>query len=223
MSPAKTIIAIDENRLTRRVASGLVFVLLGAALLVLLSAPGIAATTGGVGSVGKKPLTPGDIERARGYFTDTELTTHDGRKVRFYSDMLDNRTVVINVIYTNCKGACPMMTQMLSLVSKEVGDRFGDDIHFVSISNDPERDTPEVLTEFAQKQGVNLDGWSFLTGRKADVDQVIRKIGLYVENFEQHKSMLLIGNTRTGRWQKIPPNLPPQAIVTKLKEVADGV
>ena len=223
MPPEKTMNATIENRLTRRVASSLLLALAGAALLALLSGPGIAATAGSVGSVGKKPLTPGDIERARGYFTDTELTTHDGRKVRFYSDMLDNRTVVINVIYTSCKGACPMITQMLSFVSKEVGDRFGDDIHFVSISNDPERDTPEVLSEFAQQQGVNLDGWSFLTGPKTDVDQVIKKIGLYVENFEAHKSMLLIGNTRTGHWQKIPPNLPPQAIATKLKEVADGV
>ncbi|MDH3449970.1 MAG: SCO family protein [Gammaproteobacteria bacterium] len=210
---------VNHQRRGPLLASSLMLALLTAALFTVLSASGFAATAE---SAGKKTLSPADIERARGYFTDTELTTHDGRKVRFYSDMLDNRTVVINVIYTSCKGACPMITQMLSLVSKEVGDRFGDDIHFVSISNDPERDTPEVLTEFAQKQGVNLDGWSFLTGPKADVDGVIKKIGLYVENFEQHKSMLLIGNTRTGHWQKIPPNLPPQAIVAKLKEAAGG-
>jgi len=151
------------------------------------------------------------------------LTMHHGKKVRFYSDMLLNRTVEINVICTSCKAACPLITQMLSFVSKEVGNRFGDDIHFVSISNDPEWDTPEVLAEFAQKQGVNLDGRNFLTEPKTDVDQVIKKIGLYSENFEQHKSMLLIGNTRNGHWQKIPTNLPPQAIVTKLKEAADGV
>jgi len=200
-------------------AVGLVTAILAAALCMLLSSSGFAATAE---SAGSKTLSPGDIERARNYFSDTMLTTQEGKQVRFYSDMLDNRTVVINVMYTSCKGACPMMTQMLSHVSKEIGARFGDDIHFVSISNDPERDTPAALAEFAQKQGVNLDGWTFLTGPKADVDRVIGKLGLYEADFEQHKSMLLIGNTRTGHWQKIPPNLPPQAITVKLKEAADG-
>jgi len=200
--------------------SGFMLLLVCALLIVPPANSGVAEA--GAGAVSKQPLSPGDIERARSYFTDTLLTTHDGNKVRFYSDLLDNRTVVINVMYTNCKGACPILTQMLSFVSKEVGNRFGDDIHFVSISNDPERDTPEVLADFARKQGVNLDGWTFLTGPKTEVDQVISKLGLYESNFEQHKSMLLIGNTRTGHWQKIPPNLPPQAIVTKLKEVAGG-
>jgi cytochrome oxidase Cu insertion factor (SCO1/SenC/PrrC family) len=208
-----------EPRRQRRFAAGLLLVMLAAALAALSSSTGFAATGE---NAGKPSLSPGDIERARNYFTDTLLTTHEGRQVRFYSDMLDNRTVVINVMYTSCKGACPMMTQMLSHVSKEIGPRFGDDIHFVSISNDPERDTPEALTEFAKNQGVNLAGWTFLTGPKADVDAVIKKLGLYEANFEQHKSMLLIGNTRTGHWQKIPPNLPQQAITVKLKEAAGG-
>jgi len=199
--------------------SGFVILLLCA---LLIAPPASSATASAdQGARSRQPLSAGDIERARNYFTDTLLTTHDGEKVRFYSDLLDNRTVVINVMYTNCKGACPMMTQMLSFVSKEVGKRFGEDIHFVSISNDPERDTPDALTDFAHKQGVNLDGWTFLTGPKSDVDRIISKLGLYESNFEQHKSILLIGNTRTGHWQKVPPNLPPQAIATKLKEVAD--
>lgn len=212
----------NEIRLWRmRVVSGIAgsgFIIV--LLCALLVAPTLDAATASPGASKKQALSPGDVERARNYFTDTLLTTHEGNKVRFYSDLLDNRTVVINVMYTNCKGACPMVTQMLSFVSKEVGNRFGDDIQFVSISNDPERDTPDALADFAHKQGVNLDGWTFLTGPKADVDRVIGKLGLYESRFEQHKSMLLIGNTRTGHWQKIPPNLPPQAIAVKLKEVA---
>jgi cytochrome oxidase Cu insertion factor (SCO1/SenC/PrrC family) len=210
---------VNDERRGRLLASSLILALLTAVLFALLSASGFAATAE---SAGKKALSPADIERARNYFTDTLLTTHEGKQVRFYSDLLNKRTVVINVMYTSCKGACPMMTQTLSFVSEQVGPRFGGDIHFVSISNDPERDTPEALTEFAQKQGVNLHGWTFLTGPKPDVDRVIKKIGLYESNFEQHKSMLLIGNTRTGHWQKIPPTLPPQAIVAKLKEAAGG-
>jgi protein SCO1/2 len=170
-----------------------------------------------------KSISRSDLERARNYFTDTELTTHEGGKVRFYSDVLDDRIVMINVMYTNCKGACPLLTQKLSQVSRELGDLYGQSIHFVSISNDAERDTPEVLAEFARKQNVNLDGWTFLTGPKQKVDAVIKKIGLYTPRFEQHKAMILLGNTRTGHWQKVPPNLPYQAMAVKLKELAGGV
>jgi cytochrome oxidase Cu insertion factor (SCO1/SenC/PrrC family) len=149
------------------------------------------------------------------------MTTHEGKKVRFYSDTLDNRTVVVNIMYTSCDGACPMLTQKLSMVSRQLGDLFGNRVHFVSVTNDAERDTPEALAEFARKQKVNLDGWTFLTGPKADVDRVIKKIGLYSPQFEQHTSMFLIGNTRTGHWQKIPPHLPHEAVTLKLKELAD--
>ena len=168
-------------------------------------------------------ISRSDIDRARNYFTDTELTTHEGSKVRFYSDVLDDRIVMINVMYTHCDGACPMLTQKLSRVSRELGDLYGQSIHFVSISNDAERDTPEVLAEFARKQNVNLDGWTFLTGPKQQVDAVIKKIGLYTPHFEQHKAMILLGNTRTGHWQKVQPNLPYQAMAVKLKELAGGV
>lgn len=196
--------------------SGLLLLLLSTFLLALPVDPGHAAAAG---STVKTSMSPGDKERARSYFTDTEMTTHEGKKVRFYSDTLDNRIVVVNVMYTSCKGACPMLTQKLSMVSRELGDLFGDQVHFVSVTNDAERDTPEALAEFARKQGVNLDGWTFLTGPKTDVDRVIRKIGLYAPQFEQHKSMFLIGNTRTGHWQKVPPHLPHEAVAVKLKEL----
>ena len=205
----------------RCAAAGLILPLLAGLASVLPMAPGIAATSSLVPGVpARKAISADDIERARNYFTDTVMTTHDGRKVRFYSDMLDDRVVVLNVIYTNCEGACPLQTQMLSSVSNEIGDLFGSKVHFVSVTNDAERDTPAALTEFERKQNVNLAGWTFLTGVKADVDRVISKIGLYTPNFQQHKSMILLGNTRTGHWQKVAPNVPPQAIAAKIMELA---
>jgi cytochrome oxidase Cu insertion factor (SCO1/SenC/PrrC family) len=200
-------------------------VLLLAALVLVFTATSITASTASTstamtGQVKKKPISEEEIERARNYFTDTEMTTQAGQKVRFYSDMLDGHVVVVNAMYTNCKGACPLITQKLLAVSRELGDLFGDRIHFVSVSNDAERDTPEALSEFAGKQGADLAGWTFLTGDKARVDGVLKKIGLYQPIFEQHKSTILIGNTRTGHWQKVRPDMPHQAIAVKLKELA---
>jgi len=209
--------------------SGLLLLSLAALFMAMPAKSSVAANSAPANSsvatspTAVKSISRNDIERARNYFTDTELTTHEGGKVRFYSDVLDDRIVMINVMYTNCKGACPLLTQKLSQVSRELGDLYGQSIYFVSISNDAERDTPEILAEFARKQNVNLDGWTFLTGPKQDVDAVIKKIGLYTPRFEQHKAMILLGNTRTGHWQKVAPNLPYQAMAVKLKELAGGV
>ena len=117
MSRTKTMNLVNDER-RGLLASSLILALLTAVLFALLSASGFAATAE---SAGKKALSPADIERARNYFTDTLLTTHEGKQVRFYSDLLNKRTVVINVMYTSCKGACPMMTQTLSFVSEQVG------------------------------------------------------------------------------------------------------
>jgi cytochrome oxidase Cu insertion factor (SCO1/SenC/PrrC family) len=214
---AKTTSLFNTGAIIGIAGSGLLLLSVVALFVVLPAKSSVAANPAPT-----KSITKSDIDRARNYFTDTELTTHEGVKVRFYSDVLDGRIVMINVMYTNCKGSCPLLTQKLSQVSRELGDLYGQSIHFVSISNDAERDTPEVLAEFARKQNVNLDGWTFLTGPKQDVDAVIKKIGLYTPRFEQHKAIILLGNTRTGRWQKVPPNLPYQAMAVKLKELAGG-
>lgn len=224
----KTTSAFNISAIIGIAGSGLLLLSVAALFMALPARSSIAANPAPANSsvatspTPAKSISRSDIDRARNYFTDTELTTHEGSKVRFYSDVLDDRIVMINVMYTNCKGACPLLTQKLSQVSRELGDLYGQSIYFVSISNDAERDTPEVLAEFARKQNVNLDGWTFLTGPKQDVDAVIKKIGLYTPRFEQHKAIILLGNTRTGHWQRVAPNLPYQAMAVKLKELAGG-
>lgn len=219
MSRAKTNPLFNFSTITGVFGSSLVLLTVAALFLALPANSTVAATT----TVSTNSLSKADIERAKNYFTDTEMTTHDGENVRFYSDVLDGRIVVINAMYTNCIGACPLVTQKLSQVSRDLGDLYGSDVYFVSISIDPEVDTPEILSEFARKQSVNLDGWTFLTGTKQKIDNVVKKIGLYTPRKEEHKALILLGNTRTGRWQKIQPNIPSQAIAAKLKELVGGV
>ena len=137
---------------------------------------------------------------ARAYFTDTELVTQDGKKVRFYSDVLAGHTVVINVIYTNCKDACPLITQKLLEVKGQIGDLFGKQVHFVTISSDPERDTPAALKAFAKKQKANVPGWTFLTGEKKNVDFILKKLGQFSQHVEEHSTLLIAGNVPEKRW-----------------------
>lgn len=164
------------------------------------------------------PLTPGTRD-ARTYFTDTELLTQDGRAVRFYSDVLEDRVVLINVVFTHCEDACPLITKKLNDVRAKLGER-AKDVWFVTISTDPERDSPQALKKFAKAQGVDEARWVFLTGDKAKVDQVLARLGQLGESPEAHSTLLIAGNVGAKRWSKIRPDAPPVAIAERLQVLA---
>jgi protein SCO1 len=139
----------------------------------------------------------------RDYFPNVPLTTHTGRIVRFYDDLLKGKSVVVNVIYTRCKDRCPLETAKLSQVQRLLAGRMGSDIFFYSISIDPEWDTPAVLRDYAEKFHAG-PGWLFLTGKRDDIAAVQKKIGLYSRtdavNPDGHLPSLMIGNEPTGQW-----------------------
>src|SRR3954467_15939188 len=112
-----------------------------------------------------------------GYFPNVPLTTQDGKVVRFYDDLLKNKSVVVNLIYTRCTASCPLETAKLTQVQKILGDRVGKDIFFYSISIDPKHDTPEALNAYMQKYHIG-PGWLFLTGAEEDIKLVAKKLGL---------------------------------------------
>lgn len=168
------------------------------------------------------PLDASGTRDARAYFTDTELKTQDGRTVRFYSDVLAGRTVLINIIYTSCEDACPMITRQLAFVADKLDGRLGKDIHFVSISSDPERDTPQALSTFAGKNDAARAGWTFLTGDKAKVDGILQRLGQLSRSPEEHSTLLIAGNVPSKRWNKIRPDAPVAAVAERLKLLADG-
>jgi len=159
-------------------------------------------------------------EGARNYFTDLPLLNQAGHAVRFFSDVLKDRVVVISFIYTTCKDACPLLTHKLTQVKEGLGDSFGSDIFFVSISVDPERDNPQALREFAARQNADHPGWIFLTGDKSNIDTIVKKLGQWNEQAEAHSTLLLAGNVKTGHWAKVQPMTPVGAMVQRLQGLA---
>jgi cytochrome oxidase Cu insertion factor (SCO1/SenC/PrrC family) len=117
------------------------------------------------------------------YFPNTLLTDQDGHQMRFFDDMIKGKVVVINFIFTSCSDSCPLETARLRQVQKLLGDRVGKDIFFYSISIDPLSDTPEVLKAYAQRFQVG-PGWKFLTGEFADVTDLRKKLGLFIEGVD---------------------------------------
>ena len=105
------------------------------------------------------------------------LTSQDGKPVALAD--LRGKVVAVTFIYTECPDICPLLTQKMVQVQDELGSDFGKKIAFVSISLDPEHDTPEVLKDYAQFWGAKLDGWSFLTGAPEAVGAVTRRYGVF--------------------------------------------
>lgn len=158
-----------------------------------------------------------EIERAREYFTNLELINQDGETVRFFDDVLKDKVVVINFIFTNCEGACPLMTHKLTQVRDSFEGKIGNPLQFVSLSIDPERDTPAAMKEFARTHHADHDGWVFLTGKPENLEAITKRLGQFTDDVEAHSTMMLAGNVNAAHWIKIQPYEQPPQITEKVR------
>lgn len=161
-----------------------------------------------------------DASAAARYFPDVALINQDGKPVHFYRDLVRGRVVVISSMFTDCGGACPIMAERIAKVQAALGDRVGRDVHLISISVDPENDTPEKLRAYADRVGAK-PGWQFLTGDKSAVDLVLKKLGQYADTREGHSNIVIIGNEPTGLWKKAFGLAAPEEIVRIAESVAN--
>ena len=156
-------------------------------------------------STESEPASSGDVNSGTNRFPNVELITHQGKKVRFYDDLIKGKTVAIELMYTTCRYNCPLETARLVQVQKLLGDRMGKDVFFYSITIEPEIDTPKVLKAYTEKYHIG-PGWLFLTGKEADIKLISRKLGLdFLPNPNDpdgHTPSLLIGNEKTGLWMR---------------------
>lgn len=138
---------------------------------------------------------------ASSYFSKISLIDQNGRRVNLYDDLIKGHTIVLNSFFASCTGSCPVMARTFLHIQNKLGDRVGNDVILVSITVDPENDTPAKLKAYAEKMGAKK-GWYFLTGTTDEVDGALRKIGQYTELREGHMNVIIAGNDRTGLWKK---------------------
>ncbi len=152
------------------------------------------------------------------YFPNVVLQDQDGRRLRFYDDILRDKVVSINFIFTTCTDICPLDTAQLRRVQQILGNRVGRDVHMYSISLNPETDTPATLRRFMRTYDVG-PGWTFLTGSRADVDLIQRRLGLRPaaqSNLSAHDTSIIVGNEATGQWIKRSAFENPQLLANLL-------
>lgn len=156
----------------------------------------------------------------RQHFPNIVLTNQDNKKVRLYDDLIKGKIVVIQFMFSNCERLCPMVTPNLVKVQKELEKQSPGKVNIVSISVDPDHDTPAVLKAYAKKFHVQ-PGWQFLTGRRQDIDWLRRELGLYYPEDQQfeHMNMLTVGREPTGQWFTIRALNNPEVIAYTVRKI----
>ncbi|HEX5706662.1 MAG TPA: SCO family protein [Pyrinomonadaceae bacterium] len=154
------------------------------------------------------------------------LTTHEGKQVRFYDDLVKDKIVLINMMYAECQGICPGISANLAKVYKKFGKRMGRDIMMISITLRPERDTPQALKHYAGMHKAG-PGWVFLTGKPDDIELLRRRLGFVDPDPEVDKDKTThIGNIRFGNealmlWGACPGQTKPESIAISILEAVD--
>lgn len=154
------------------------------------------------------------------YFTDMELRNQDGEVQHFYSDLLKNKVVIINSFFSTCKGVCPVTMGHMAKIQERFSDRMGKDLHIISVTVDPETDTPPKMKAFAKKIGAG-PGWHLVTGDAENVRAALLKFNHLVGDKEAHKNTVIIGKESTGMWKETFLLLKPETLDTIINQVLD--
>jgi protein SCO1 len=149
---------------------------------------------------------------------DVAVIDQDGQAKRFYTDLVKDRVVAVNFVFTTCRTICPPMGANFGKLQQLLGERAGKDVHLISVSVDPATDTPERLKAWSQKFGAG-PGWTLVTGDRAEITRLLKSLGVYTANIGDHSPLVLIGNDARHRWTRAYGLAAP----AKLAELIDGM
>ena len=167
----------------------------------------------------KTPLLKSRAART-GFLPNVPLVAHTGEKVRFYDDLIHAKTVLLNFFLVGCTdGSCSTNIATMRKVQDLLGERMGRDIFFYSITLQPHLDTAKILKAYAEKFEIK-PGWTFLTGRPANVDRLRRGLGFVDSDPERdkdlnnHTVMARYGDDRLERWGGVSLRSSPENIAS---------
>lgn len=149
---------------------------------------------------------------------DALLTDQDGRSRRLLSEVMADKIIVANFVYTNCSTICPVTSTLFSQTQDQLGELLESRVRLLSLSVDPARDTPARLKTYAETHGAK-PGWIWLTGAAPEVTATLKGFGTYTTNFQDHPVVIMIGDTRSGQWTRYFGFQDPKRLASKVREV----
>ena len=206
------------------------------AIVKLLGLAGAAASAAGLGFFGARQSTANAAEVDSGLtgnrrniilagnLPNLVFQNQNGKDVRFYDDLVKDKSVVINFFYTSCSDSCPIAMHNLVQAKEDLEKRGHKDVMFISVTLDPDIDTSAVLKEFSISHDTG-SAWQLLTGSKGDIAQLRRGLGVYDLNPELDKDpatqsgVAVLGNEPKGKWRSVPAVINPIRIRQAIERV----
>lgn len=127
-----------------------------------------------------------------------QIKDQHGQHFNFFQDLIKNKTVAINFIFTDCTSSCSLSTAIFRQVQNQLGKK----VQLITISVDPENDTPERLLEFSKKFNAQ-PGWAFVTGEKAAIVGILNRFGVYSPDKNNHSNLVIAGNEAHHQWIRL--------------------
>jgi protein SCO1/2 len=152
---------------------------------------------------------------------NAELQDQNGAPVRFASDVAGNRIMALNFIYTDCQTACPVVSGIFAKLQSRLGDKLARDVRMVSLSINPATDTPERLKAYAERFHAAPE-WLWLTGEKAQVDALLKSLGVYSTDVANHAPVILVGDPVRGEWTRFNGLSSPDTIAARIDELLNA-
>lgn len=164
------------------------------AMLFLLPLTGISTSANAAGSKYKRT-----VERYT--IPDVTLINQDGKPVRINSIIESDKPVVVDFIYGTCTTICPVLSAGYANLQNRLGSG-GNAPRLISITIDPEHDTPKILKEYLKRYRAK-PGWEFLTGTRQDIDRVMKAFNAYIPDKMSHYPLNLIRSPKDNTWVRL--------------------
>lgn len=167
---------------------------------------------------GQKNTTPEFNRTVANYVTpDVTVVRADGKKLSFIKELDDGRPVIMNFVFASCAAICPMLSHVFAKVQTKL-DKDGQKVHLVSISIDPENDTPAILSEYAKKFGAGPN-WNFYTGTVETSLAIQKAFNVYRGDKMNHSSTILIRYAPGKPWSRLEGFISPDAVISEYRNL----
>lgn len=192
--------------------------IIGVGALLAMGATTALASAAHAPHAGHQVAPASQTQQSRIEFADVTLTDQYGQERRLEGDVVADRLVVMSFVYTTCTTVCPVITAIMRQVEQQL---HGDETRLVSITVDPQRDTPERLRSYAAQHGAGAD-WTWLTGTPQAVTETLKGLGVWSANLLDHQPVVLVGDGRSQHWTRFYGFTDPALFVAKVAELREA-
>jgi protein SCO1/2 len=161
-----------------------------------------------------------DIGGVKLKIPDLLVRDQHGRKVRFYSDLIKDKVVVLSFFYTSCTYSCTMQGRTFSKLQSLLGERLGKSVFLISVTTDPIKDNPTQLKAWAVRYKVE-PGWTLVTGDEAEMNKLLEPFTGSRAGAGMHLPSTFIGNDKSGLWTSAVGVFAPEDVLRALDFVID--